>query len=259
MQSITDLGTGGLTTDLQKLKSHLARSLAVAVTGICIPIGLSFLMMPLSGASPLQAFTMGAALSSTSLGTTMTVLQRNDLVQTRVGIILVSAALIDDVAGLIMVRIVVMLGSTVKLSPIVVIRPIVVSVGFVVLILATSWLVIKPVLKFIAKRSPFRLTSGVLDVRQIRFIFGAIILFAFVAACSYAGTSDLFAAYIAGSFLSWTDAEYRRQEIEADRDVDAESRSVAAEEYEPFCSDVVNRLLLPLFFVSRLILVNKLN
>ena len=56
----------------------------------------------------METFIIGAALSATSLGTTFVVMSGAntglDFVQTRVGIVLVSAALIDDIVGLIMVR-----------------------------------------------------------------------------------------------------------------------------------------------------------
>lgn len=56
----------------------------------------------------METFIIGAALSATSLGTTFVVISGAttglDFVQTRVGIVLVSAALLDDIVGLIMVR-----------------------------------------------------------------------------------------------------------------------------------------------------------
>jgi Kef-type K+ transport system membrane component KefB len=48
---------------------------AIALSGIGIPIALSFLLMPIGGYSKLEAFASGAALSSTSLGTTFVVLK----------------------------------------------------------------------------------------------------------------------------------------------------------------------------------------
>ena len=69
------------------------------------PFSLSF---PADVPGPVETFIIGAALSATSLGTTFVVISGAttglDFVQTRVGIVLVSAALLDDIVGLIMVR-----------------------------------------------------------------------------------------------------------------------------------------------------------
>lgn len=55
-----------------------------------------------------ETFIIGAALSATSLGTTFSVISSAasaiDLSQTRVGSVLVSAAVIDDVVGLVLSR-----------------------------------------------------------------------------------------------------------------------------------------------------------
>jgi len=40
-----------------------------------VPIGLSFLLMPIASFGPLEAFAAGSSLSSTSLGTTFVVLK----------------------------------------------------------------------------------------------------------------------------------------------------------------------------------------
>ena len=118
------------------MKANLALSTCVAATGIAAPIGLSFAVLgPLAGATPLQAFAAGAALCSTSLGTTFTVLGTSGLVATRLGSVLTTAAMMDDVVGLVMVQIVSSLGSgsgsgaTSSLEPATVLRPILVSVA----------------------------------------------------------------------------------------------------------------------------------
>lgn len=73
------------------------------------PIGLSYLLLFLGfGYGAVETFIIGAALSATSLGTTFAVISSAsrsvDLSQTRAGTVLVSAAVIDDVTGLVMSR-----------------------------------------------------------------------------------------------------------------------------------------------------------
>lgn len=67
-----NLAPGGLSTDLELLVSNLPLSTLCAMTGIGLPVALSFaLLVPGYGYTPLEAFAAGAALCSTSLGTTL--------------------------------------------------------------------------------------------------------------------------------------------------------------------------------------------
>ena len=90
---------GGLSTRLDLLKANFTLSICGAATGVLCPIGFSYLLLYLG-------FGYGAALSATSLGTTFAVISSAskdvDLSQTKVGAVLVSAAVIDDVTGLVM-------------------------------------------------------------------------------------------------------------------------------------------------------------
>ena len=61
--------------------------------------------------SLLQAFTAGAAMSTTSLGTTFSVISQAGFGTTRLGAVLTSAAVADDVVGLVLLQVVVSLGS----------------------------------------------------------------------------------------------------------------------------------------------------
>ncbi|TBU61207.1 hypothetical protein BD310DRAFT_213478 [Dichomitus squalens] len=130
---------GGLSTNLPVLLSNLPLSIVCALTGISIPIGFSFALLNAGfGYKPLEAFAAGAALSSTSLGTALAALNsitRNrgatpaekqpthiassipssphqlPLQQTRIGTVLISAAIIDDVIGLVIASLIPALAS----------------------------------------------------------------------------------------------------------------------------------------------------
>ena len=97
--SITNHRIGGLCMSFKSLKANLWLSWCVALTGVCLPIGMSYILMVLTDATPLQAFAAGASLCSTSLGTTFTIMQASGLTATRIGVVLSSAAMIDDIIG----------------------------------------------------------------------------------------------------------------------------------------------------------------
>lgn len=75
----------GLTTDMTLLHRNIYLSMTAAFTGIVLPIGLSMLLLTVGYKySALRGFTAGAALCSTSLGTTLSLLSP-ELKQTRTG------------------------------------------------------------------------------------------------------------------------------------------------------------------------------
>ena len=92
---------------LDLLKANITLSILGAATGVVFPIAFNYLILFLGfGYGAVETFIIGAALSTTSLGTTFAVISSAsksvDLSQTRVGAVLVSAAVIDDVTGLVM-------------------------------------------------------------------------------------------------------------------------------------------------------------
>jgi Kef-type K+ transport system membrane component KefB len=188
------------------LKANLALSALVAAIGISAPIALSFVLQSMLVITPLQAFAAGAALCSTSLGTTFTVLGTTGLIESRLGVVLTSAAMIDDVAGLIMIQVISNLGTNPSFDWTTVVRPIGVSIAFAVAVPLGCVYVAKPLVVWTA--SMLRHTTAetykkLLDSRFALFVSHTLVLIALVAGSSYAGTSNLFAAYLAGASISW--------------------------------------------------------
>lgn len=78
---------GGITTSLRTLTALLPLSTEIALTGLLIPIGLSFLLTSMFGFPLLHSFAAGVALSSASLGTVLALISSSavnlDLQQTK--------------------------------------------------------------------------------------------------------------------------------------------------------------------------------
>jgi Kef-type K+ transport system membrane component KefB len=199
---------GGISSNLKALKANLFLSSAVALTGIAAPIGLSFVLLGLLPLSPVQAFTAGAALCSTSLGTTFTVLATSGLTESRLGVVLTSAAMMDDVVGLIMVQIISSLGAGSSFNEITVIRPVFVSIAFAVLIPLICLYIAKPIMlggnDFLRQPNNTRYRA-VLCSPKASFVYQTGILLAMITGATYAGTSNLYAAYLAGASITWLD------------------------------------------------------
>lgn len=202
---------GGLSTSFTSLKANLLVSIAVALTGITVPIALSFSLQGLVRTTSLQAFAAGAALCSTSLGTTFTILSTSGLTTTRLGVVITSAAMMDDVVGLIMVQVISNLGgSRSSISPTTVVRPILVSLAFTVVLPLACRYFVKPLTLLLnchRENKPSGVLQKVLCHRQTAFVIHTTILLGLVIGASYAGTSNLLASYIAGAIISWWDSE----------------------------------------------------
>ena len=183
----------------------------MALTGITVPISLSFSLQGLVRTTSLQAFAAGAALCSTSLGTTFTILSTSGLTTTRLGVVLTSAAMMDDVVGLVMVQVISNLGgSRSSISPTTVVRPILVSLAFTVVLPLACRYFVKPLTMLLNRHrenNPSGVLQKVLCLRQTAFVIHTAILLGLVTGASYAGTSNLLAAYTAGAIISWWDSE----------------------------------------------------
>ncbi|RYP58173.1 hypothetical protein DL771_011323 [Monosporascus sp. 5C6A] len=126
---------GGASISIPAIKANLALSTFVALTGTAAPMGLFFLLGPMVGATGIQCFAAGAALCATSLGTTFTVLATSGLTSTRLGSVISTAAMMDDVVRLVMVQIVSSLGSgSTKVQETTVVRPVFVSFTFAIVV-----------------------------------------------------------------------------------------------------------------------------
>lgn len=266
---------GGLATSIKAVRANAKFSLCVAATGIGAPIGLSFILMELVGASPLQSFTAGAALSATSLGTTFTILSTTGLITTRLGTVTTTAAMLDDVVGLVMVQIISNLSDgTSNFSTIKVIRPICVSIGFALGLSLLCVFAVVPIFRSILY-AKFK-APGFMGTFQWAFIYQTSILVGLVAGASYAGTSSLFAAYLSGVIVTWLDNliaeskvrlapgnEVHQRGPQSDNVAQSPSTShidtnaieipTGKEVYEKFYRQPVSRILTPLFFVSMII------
>lgn len=182
----------------------------VALTGIAVPMGLSFVLSPMIGASSLQAFAAGAALCATSLGTTFTLLSTSGLSSSRLGVVLTSAAMMDDVVGLIMVQVISNLGTSSAFDAVTVVRPVFVSLGLAVLLPLFCRFIVMPITKLIVRQrqaKPSSLMSRLLRKELTALALYTGILVGIVAGATYAGSSALLGAYIAGAMISWWDAE----------------------------------------------------
>jgi Kef-type K+ transport system membrane component KefB len=121
----------GLETNLSRLVQVGAASLVVAIVGVALPFGGGFVAARLLGLGLIPAVVCGAALTATSVGITARVLSDLGRLQDAESQIVLGAAVIDDIIGLIILAVVAQMadGGTVSVSRIGVIA--LVAFGFV--------------------------------------------------------------------------------------------------------------------------------
>ncbi|KAL5335554.1 Cation/H+ exchanger [Aspergillus crustosus] len=248
---------GGLSVRLDLLKANLVLSMLGATTGVCFPIGLSYLLLYLGfGYGAVETFIIGAALSATSLGTTFAVISSAsstvDLAQTRVGSILVSAAVIDDVVGLVMASVIGNLSrlegdGDVNLGWLIG-RPIVASIAMAIITPIVTKYLIAPVFRRFIEHHFARFDH----ISNI--ILMVLSLSAFISIAAYAGTSVLFGAFLAGTFLTYIPSKHPEGPFvvlsreEGERFTNKSPTFVHT--FERYLMDVQKYLMEPLFFAS---------
>ncbi|KAJ7121046.1 Cation/H+ exchanger, partial [Mycena epipterygia] len=189
----------GLSTNISLLFYNILLACTVAISGMVLPVAFSMLLLHFGyGYSPLQSFAAGAALSSTSLGTTLTVL-KPEYRRTRTGTVLMAAALLDDIGGLVIAAIILSQLSSCGTSSTsipwyIIVRPILVSFGFA---FGISFLA------FISRYAVERGRFLALFTPKAPLLITVAALSGLVAEANYAGTSELFGACLAGAYLAY--------------------------------------------------------
>ncbi len=96
----------GLETKPQAIFAVGKRAAVVAVLGVILPFAAGYLIAVLWGGSQVEAMFIGAALVATSVGITARVLGSMGLLDAPTSRIILGAAVIDDILGLIILSVV---------------------------------------------------------------------------------------------------------------------------------------------------------
>ncbi|CAP87133.1 Pc24g02250 [Penicillium rubens Wisconsin 54-1255] len=232
---------GGLGARVDLLKQNFTLSMIGAATGVLFPIGLSYLLLYLG----FGYGTTFAVISSTS--------DSVNLAETRVGSVLVSAAVIDDVVGLVMLSVIGDLGKlsgggdSVNLGWLIG-RPIVASIGMAAVTpIVTKWVFAPFFRKFIEHR--FARYDHISNI-----ILMILVLSAFIAIAGFTGTSVLFGAFLAGVFLTYIPSKHPEGPFvvlsreEGEREADKSPTFIHT--FEKYLLGPQQYLMEPLFFSS---------
>jgi Kef-type K+ transport system membrane component KefB len=164
----------------------------VAVLGVAAPFLLGWGILRLWGEPHIESVFMGAAMVATSVGITAQVLASKGLVDTRASRIILAAAVIDDVLGLLVLALVTSLArGHVDLL----------GLGFTAAAAAGFTLIVAAW----GRRAMVRVVPHVRErmrLPEAQFALSMCLLFALSLAAVYAGVAAIIGAFLAGMALS---------------------------------------------------------
>ena len=233
----------GMETKISELKKVGMIASSVALLGVVTPFVLGYYVSVLMFASSVEAMFIATALVATSVGITARVLDDLGMIHTQEAKIILGAAIIDDILGMIVLTLVsgVAVGSITYLSIAIVIAE---AICFVAIVTLIGTRVVKYA---VGKRdirsdktvngawsihyttSAFKRDSWLdkLKQRQAPFVIILIVIFGLSALASFIGLAAIIGAFFAGLIFSDTKDTYELEE-----------------KFEP-----LNVLLVPFFFV----------
>lgn len=184
----------GLETDLAKLLHVGLTSLTVAVVGAALPFALGYAVCRLMGLTSLVSIVAGATLTATSVGITARVLSELGRLQEHESQIILGAAVIDDVIGLVTLAIVAALTHGREITALGVVRITALAVGFIIVALLLGRWLLRPLVGCILRGS----SSAAVTVTAVVVALGL----AWLATVS--GSEMIIGALVAGLVLRET-------------------------------------------------------
>lgn len=201
--------SAGLGTDLKELKKTGLKALLIACAGVLVPLlGGALLYMGFYGAAPwgseefYRAVFVGVILTATSVSITVQSLKEMGRLKGTVGTTIMSAAIIDDVIGIIVLTFVVGFKNP-DSNP----QKVMFSTALFFIFAVGVGFIIYKIFKWVDSKYP--------HTRRIPIIGLALCLsFAYIAE-KYFGIADITGAYVAGLILCSThDSEYIAEKMD---------------------------------------------
>jgi len=184
----------GLETDLKKLLKVGGASSAVALVGVALPFALGYAVCLVFGLSNITAVMAGAALTATSVGITARVLSDLNRLQEPESQIVLGAAVIDDVVGLVILAVVAGVVRGEGISVWGVTSTTLIAFGFLLATLLIGRLIVPPLVKRLSK----------IDLPGTPTMLALILAFGLAWLANYAGSATIIGAFAAGLLIRET-------------------------------------------------------
>ena len=202
--------SAGVETDLKELKQNGLAATLVAMAGVLLPLGGGFLIAAafnggfegIDSLKILQYVFVGVVMTATSVSITVETLKELGKLKTKAGTIILSAAIIDDVIGIILLSIIIGFRNP-EVKPVEAVW----KTGLFFVLAVAVGIGIHFLFKFLNKKFP--------HTRRLP-ILGLVICFLYAyCAEKFFGVADITGAYIAGIMLSGLkESDYIDRKIE---------------------------------------------
>src|SRR5262249_9178320 len=168
------------------------RALLVATLGVIAPFIFGYLIMLAWGQSQIEAVFVGAAMVATSVGITARVLGQMGLLKLEVSRIILGAAVIDDILGLLILAVVSSIAKEGGVNYVQIGTTAALAIGFTLLVI------------IVGARAVSRIRTRVekLKVGQSYLVFGLALCLGLALVASYIGVAAIIGAFLAGMALS---------------------------------------------------------
>ena len=191
----------GLHTDVRSLVRVGRSALAVGLVGVVLPFAGGYYAATALGVEPLAALVCGAGLTATSIGISARVLSDLGELNSPEGQIVLGAAVLDDVVGLIILTVVGTIVGGADVSALGIGKIALIAIGFVLAALLLGGVLAPPLFRAVERIK----TAGALGIVAVAFAF------ALAAVAVQAGSALIIGAFAAGLVLHGT---AQREEIE---------------------------------------------
>eukprot|EP00039_Didymoeca_costata_P012960 m.189921 g.189921 ORF g.189921 m.189921 type:complete len:535 (-) comp15633_c0_seq20:16-1620(-) len=209
---------GGLGVDVQYFRKTWLFTTNLAITGTIVPVLLGWLVMYLADRDTIEGFAAGTALSSTSIGMSIMMLIQFNYLKTPLGGIIAVAAMVDDVASLVILAVLQEIGRSQDdaTSPSdwaeIILKPIGISLG--VIAAGVVLTIITPIIYFRMEKRwdsyyANKIENAAERKKEVEAWLNPLFLFFLVVitigssiASGYAGSSYLLGAFAAGMAFS---------------------------------------------------------
>ncbi|HXY29651.1 MAG TPA: cation:proton antiporter [Gemmatimonadaceae bacterium] len=181
----------GLHTDLRSLLAVGSTAGVVGIVGVVLPFAAGYLVSHALGLDVLASIMCGAALTATSIGISARVLADLGQLQTMEGQVVLGAAVLDDVVGLVILAVVSAMAGGATVSPLGIAKTAAIAIGFVVVALLLGGRLAPPA---------FRLVERFDSTGQLGLV-GLVFALLLAYAAATAGSAMIIGAFAAGLIL----------------------------------------------------------
>lgn len=187
----------GLETPFSELRKVGGTVVLVAVLGVIFPFIFGYILIVYSGFPQIEALFIGAAMTATSIGITARVIKDMNLMNSIESKVIIGAAVIDDILGLVVLAVISGIASGGALD----ILDTVIVAALAVLFVVAVVFVGEGLLPRIRKRSPeFKTLPQPVGLRRkiSPLAVALIVCFGLSALASYVGLAAIVGAFLAG-------------------------------------------------------------